>query len=155
MMPSSTVSSSRNDQKTHASVGRALLLSARPSLNDDFVECIRISGSLICKLMLFPVWNVDQVKVTSVNFRHRHLSAINSEIQLDCTLVLWIRQPRQSVCQGQRLSLSILDGDVNRCIFWSILWSMGSALRGAFLAIISSGLLTVITQKGRPYRYAW
>ena len=47
-----------------------------------------------------------------MNFRCRHLNTINPEIQLDCALVLWIRQPRQSVCQGHRLSLSILDGEV-------------------------------------------
>ena len=47
-----------------------------------------------------------------MNFRRRHLSSIKSEIQLNCTLVLWIRQPRQIACQGHRLSLSILDGEV-------------------------------------------
>ena len=47
-----------------------------------------------------------------MNFCRRHLNTINPEIQLDCALVLWIRQPRQSVCQAHRLSLSILDGEV-------------------------------------------
>ena len=41
------------------------------------------------------------------------------------------------------------------CIFWSILWSLGGALRRGFSAVISSGLWSVITWKGCPYRYVW
>ena len=91
-----------------------ILDAVRPSLDDGFHERIhgRISGCLVSKSMLFPLWKVDQVYVTAMNFRCRHLNTINPEIQLDCAVVLWIRQPRQSVCQSHRLSLSILDGEV-------------------------------------------
>ena len=105
MMPSSTANSLWNDQKTHTSVGRPLMLSCHPLMMVSMIHG-RISGYLISKLMLFPLWKVDQVYITAVNYHCCHLNAINSEIQLDCTLVLWIWQPRQSVCQGHNLSLA-------------------------------------------------
>ena len=94
---------------------------------DFLVECSQtvhhqaaLSSSRLCNIIMlwcgnwlvkdwkrFPLWKVDQVCVTVVNFCHCHLNTINSEIQLDCTLALWIWQPWQSVCQGHRLKEEI------------------------------------------------
>ena len=156
MMPSSTANSSRNDQKTRTSVGRSLMLSGHPwmmvSMSAFMVGSLAVwSRSWYCFLCEKLTRSMSQRWTSAVVISIPSTLRSNSTAPLSFGFGSLDRVSARVVVFPCRYSMV----KTYPCIFWSILWSLGGALGRGFLAIISSGLWSVITRKGRPYRYVW